>query len=280
MLLKRTVLAVSQAIFGVRRGIRGFVVQTRLLLIVLIASLLLVGCVDYDLDVSFDSPNQGAIVQSIKLGEQFTTLSPKTAQEWLNSLEVRAKQLQGKSQRISDTELTVTIPFYYGAELEQKFNQFFNATEKGKKQPAVTANTDLPEIKSNLSLKQNNLLLLLRNRLSYDLDLRSLSRIASDGSVIVDPGSLLDLEFHLNTPWGARSIAKGEKAIKPESQNQGHQLIWHLQPGKINHLEAIFWLPNPLGIGAVIIALFVAAGIYLKYNRGLGVAKKPTRAAA
>ena len=100
MLLKRTVLAVSKAIFGVR-----------LLLIVLVASLLLAGCVDYDLDVSFDSPNKGAIAQSIKLGEQFTKLSPETGKEWLNSLEVRAKQLQGKSDRISDTELTVTIPF-------------------------------------------------------------------------------------------------------------------------------------------------------------------------
>ena len=265
MLLKPTVVS----------NIRRFVLQTRLLFAIVVASLLLAGCMDYDLDVSFESPNRGAIVQSIKLGEQFTTLSPETAREWLNSLELRAKQLQGKSQRISDTELKVTIPFYYGAELEQKFNQFFNPTEKGKKQTAVTANADFPEIKSHLSLKQNNFLLLLRNRLSYDLDLRSLSRLASDGSVIVDPGSLLDLEFHLNTPWGARSIAKGEKAIKPESQNQG-QLIWHLQPGKINHLEAIFWLPSPLGIGAVIIALFVAAGIYLKYNLGLGMAKKPT----
>lgn len=268
MLLKPTVVS----------NIRRFVLQTRILFAVLVASLLLAGCVDYDLDVSFDSPNRGAIVQSIKLGEQFTTLSPETAQEWLNSLERRAKQLQGKSQRISDTELTVTIPFYYGAELEQKFNQFFNPTEKAKTQPAVTDNTYLPEIKSHLSLKQNNLLLLLRNRLSYDLDLRSLSRLASDGSVIVDPGSLLDLEFRLNTPWGARSVAKGEKAIKPESENKGHQLIWHLQPGKINHLEAIFWLPSPLGIGAVVIAIFVAAGINLKYNLGVGVAKKPTLA--
>ena len=273
MLLKRTVLAVSQAIGG-------FVLQTRLLLLVMVASLLLAGCVDYDLDVSFDSPNKGAIAQSIKLGEQFTKLSPETGKEWLNSLEVRAKQLQGKSDRISDTELTVTIPFYYGAELEQKFNQFFNSTEKGKKQPAVNAYTDLPEIKSHLSLTQNNLLLLQRNRLSYDLDLRSLSRLASDGSVIVDPASLLDLEFSLTTPWGARSVAQGEKAIGPESQNQGHQLIWHLQAGKLNHLEAVFWLPNPLGIGAVIIALFVAAGINLKYNFGLEVAKKPTRASA
>lgn len=267
MLFKRTVLAVSKAIFGVR-----------LLLCVMVASLLLAGCVDYDLDVSFESPNRGAIAQSIKLGEQFTKLSPESAQEWLNSLERRAKQLEGKSQRISDTELKVTIPFYYGAEFEQKFNQFFNSTENGKQPDAVTSNTNLPEIKSHLSLKQNNLLLLQRNRLSYDLDLRSLSLVASDGSIQVDPGSLLDLEFRLSTPWGARSVAKGEKAIKPESQNKGHQLIWHLQPGKINHLEAIFWLPNPLGIGAVIIALFVAAGINLKYNFGLVVAKKPTLA--
>lgn len=270
MLLKRTVLAVSKVIVGVKQRVRGFVMQTRLLLFVMVASLLLAGCVDYDLDVSFDSPNRGAIVQSIKLGEQFTALSPATAQEWLNSLERRAKQLQGKSQRISDNELRVMIPFYYGAELEQKFNQFFNPTEKEKKQPVVAASTDLPQIKSHLSLNQNNLLLLQRNRLSYDLDLRSLALVSSDGSVQVDPGSLVDLEFHLNTPWGARSVTKGQNTISPESSKNEHQLVWKLNPGQINHVEAVFWLPNPLGIGAVVIAIFVAAGINLKYNIQVG----------
>ena len=68
----------------------------------------------------------------------------------------------------------------------------------------------------------------------------------------------------MNTPWGARSVEKLENAIQPEKQ--GQILVWKLQPGELNHLEAVFWLPSPLGIGTVVIALFVAAGIYLRYK--------------
>ncbi|HSF76776.1 MAG TPA: DUF3153 domain-containing protein, partial [Microcoleus sp.] len=37
------------------------------------------------------------------------------------------------------------------------------------------------------------------------------------------------------------------------------------------------WIPSPVGIGALIIALFVAAGIALKYKilPALGIGKKP-----
>lgn len=275
MLLKLTVLATRKTIVNFMEGIRRLLGQTRLLWSILLASLLLGGCVQYDLAVTFDSPNQGEIVQSIQLGERFTALiSNETAQEWLDSLERRAKKLDGRTKRISDKELIVTIPFYYGAQLEQKFNQFFNSTtEKGKLKPAGASGGDFPEIQSHLSLNQNNFLLWQRQRLSCDLDLRSLSALSSDGSIQIDPGSLLDLKFRLNTPGGARSVAKGENAISPEIFQKGHELVWTLEPGQMNHLEVIFWLPSPLGIGAVMIVLFVIAGIYLKYNLQFGYKK-------
>jgi hypothetical protein len=100
--------------------------------------------------------------------------------------------------------------------------------------------------------------------LSYDLDLRSLELISNNSNLQVSPNSILDFEFSLNTPWGARSIELAENAIQP--QKQGKQLIWKLQPGQIDHVEAVFWLPSPLGIGTVLIVLFVAAGIYLRYT--------------
>jgi hypothetical protein len=46
----------------------------------------------------------------------------------------------------------------------------------------------------------------------------------------------------------------------------GKQVIWTLKPGEINQLEAIFWVPSPIGIGTVIIILITALGIYLKYT--------------
>jgi len=238
--------------------------HTRLLWIVIVASLLLSGCVRYKVGVNFDNPHRGEIVQHIKLGERLTSFSGDSAQQWLDSIERRARQLQGKTKRLSNEEVTVTIPFNNGAELEAKFNEFFNPVRKKSSEAVTSTAEELPTIDSHFSLKQNNLLLLLRNRLSYDLDLRSLSLISTNGNVLVSPGSILDLEFSLNTPWGARSV--DDNAIHPESYEKGRQLVWILKPGQLNHVEAVFWLPSPIGIGTVLIALFVAAGIYLRYN--------------
>jgi len=63
------------------------------------------------------------LLQHIKLGERLTSFSGDSAQEWLNSIERRAQQLQGKTKR-SNQEVTVTIPFNNGAELEAKFSNF------------------------------------------------------------------------------------------------------------------------------------------------------------
>jgi hypothetical protein len=205
------------------------------------------------------------------------SFSGDSAQEWLNSIERRTQKLQGKTKRLSNQEVTVTIPFNNGAELEAKFNEFFNPTGKKNSEAITSTATELPNIDSQMSLTQNNLLFLLRNRLSYDLDLRSLSLISTNGNLLVSPGEILELEFSLNTPWGARSIEKAENGIRPESYQKGRQLVWTLKPGQLNHLEAVFWLPSPIGIGTAVIILFVAAGIYLRYNFMPDPTIKPTR---
>lgn len=65
------------------------------------------------------------MIQHIKLGEQLTNFSEKEGNAWLNSIERRALKLQGKSKRLSQDELVVTIPFSNGQDLVKKFNQFF-----------------------------------------------------------------------------------------------------------------------------------------------------------
>lgn len=262
--MKPTVIANSQTnIFLARRRLLGMLARLRLVWIVLLATLLLSGCVQYEVGVNFDSPHNGEIVQHIKLGERLTSFSGNSAQEWLNSIERRARQLQGKTKR-SDQEITVKIPFYSGAELEAKINEFFNPGVKTESN--ITTATELPNISSQLSLFQNNLLLLIRNRLSYDLDLRSLSLISTNGNLLLSPSEALELEFSLRTPWGIRSVETAENAIHPESYQQGRQLVWKIKPGFLNHIEAVFWLPSPIGIGTAMIVLFVSAGIYLRYK--------------
>ncbi|MEG4625489.1 DUF3153 domain-containing protein [Microcoleus sp. w1-18aA5] len=239
---------------------------------------LVTGCVQYDVGVNFESQTRGEIVQHIKLGEKLTSFSSETVAEWLKSVESRVRLLDGKTKRVSPTEVLVRIPFNNGAELQDKFNQFYNPIAPTTKyREASPLETDLPKFESHLSVKQNNLLLMLRNRLSLELDLRSLSLLSSNGSLLLSPGGLLELDFSLNTPWGAESIETVAGALVPESYQQGKQLVWKLKPGEVNYLEAIFWIPSPVGIGALIIALFVAAGIALKYQilPALGIGKKP-----
>ncbi|MEG4962972.1 MULTISPECIES: DUF3153 domain-containing protein [unclassified Microcoleus] len=239
---------------------------------------LVTGCVQYDVGVNFESQTRGEIVQHIKLGERLTSFSSQTVAEWLKSVERRVRLLDGKTKRLSQTEVIVRIPFNNGAELQDKFNQFYNPiAPTTKSRVASPLETDLPKFESHLSVKQNNLLLVLRNRLSLELDLRSLSLLSSNGSLLLSPGGLLELDFSLNTPWGAESIQTVAGALVPESYQQGKQLVWKLKPGEVNYLEAIFWIPSPVGIGALIIALFVAAGIALKYQilPALGIGKKP-----
>jgi Protein of unknown function (DUF3153) len=236
-----------------------------ILWLVLLASLLLSGCVQYDVGVNFDNSNHGELVQHIKLGERLTSFSGDYVYEWLNSIERRARKLEGKTRRISPEEIIVTIPFSNGQELQEKFNGFFNS-RTNQKPEAVQGESDseLPKIESNLLIEQNNFLLLVRNRLIYDLDLRSLSLIASNGNVLANTGSILDLDFSVKAPFGATNIAIAENAIEPEKNK--NQLVWKLRTGELNHIEVVFWLPSPLGIGALLIVLFVWGGMYLRYT--------------
>jgi Protein of unknown function (DUF3153) len=253
------------ALNGRNRINRAFPMRNLILWLVLLTSLLLTGCVKYDVGLNFDNSNSGEFVQHIKLGERLTSFSGDSVYEWLNSIERRARQLEGKTQRVSQEEIIVTIPFSSGRELQEKFNEFFNSrTNQSSEAVQNKSGSELPKIESNVLLEQNYFLLLVRNRLIYDLDLRSLALIASKGNVLANAGSILDLEFSLKTPWGAKNIQLTETAIEPEKN--GNQLVWRLQPGQLNHIEAVFWLPSPLGIGALLISLFVWGGLYLRYN--------------
>ncbi|HBB35723.1 MAG TPA: DUF3153 domain-containing protein [Cyanobacteria bacterium UBA8803] len=255
----------TSAVGNLSPFIRRLLGRWRVVWIVLLAALLLSGCVKYDVAVNFNDEHHGAIVQHIRLGEQLTSFSNAQATEWLRSIEQRAKQLQGKTKRFSSQEIVVTVPFSNGEELAAKFNQFFNPVAAGSgSKKRKTGN--LPSIDSKLNLKQHNFFVVQQNQLSYELDLRSLAVLAANGSAIVSPGSLLDLHFSLETPWGAKTIGQTANTINPKSYNNGHKLVWTLIPGQLNRLEVVFWLPSPLGIGTIVIVVLVLSGFYVKYK--------------
>ncbi|GAB4287916.1 MAG: hypothetical protein Fur0025_21810 [Oscillatoriaceae cyanobacterium] len=279
---------------GIWEGCCRIAASRGLTLIIIAACLVLSGCVKYDVEVAFDSQTHGEIVQHIKVGERLTAFSSETASAWLDSIERRVRKLRGSTKRISAQEAIARIPFNNGAELAAKFNEFLQPVETRKSSDAAAKagqeETALPEIASEMGIRQNNLLLVLRNRLSWDLDLTSLGAIAADGNVLIGTGALLDLKFALATPWGARIVtttAPGETPpgvinLVPEVKDGGRKVIWTLQPGLVNHIEAVFWVPSPIGLGAVAIGLFIAAGYNLRYRLlpAPGGNKTPTPATA
>jgi hypothetical protein len=248
----------------------------RVLIITFLSSIVLSGCVDYEMGINFDSQTHGAIIQHIKLAKKLKTFSGEIVEEWLNSVEDRVRALEGKTKRISNSEIEAIIPVNNARDLEEKFNKFFNPTNpQSLVNSTNNTETNLPQLNSQIQVNQNNFLLALRNRLSLEFDLRSLSFIsANNASDVGNSEEVLDLEFSLTTPWGFRSLEANGRAIA--YLQDGKQLIWTLKPGEVNSLETVFWIPSPIGIGAVVIILFVAIGSFLKYQflPLLGIGKK------
>lgn len=229
----------------------------------------LTGCVRYDVGINFNSPHHGEIVEQIKIGQQLDNIDHSDLKKWLNSIESRAYELQGKVKKSNPEELSIAIPFNNGKELTTKFNKLFHSTIPNSPAMATEEIPELLKLDSQIGLRQNNLVFLERNTLEMIVDLRALDILAHQGKIDVESDRLIDLEFRLNTPWIAHAVL-GEDNLQP-IPDPGKQLVWHLQPGKINHLKAVFWLPSPIGIGAAVIILLMIVGFYLKYRRFPGV---------
>ncbi|MEO0458240.1 MAG: DUF3153 domain-containing protein, partial [Cyanobacteria bacterium P01_A01_bin.114] len=226
----------------------------RALLIVL--ALCLTGCIDYDVGIQFDSQTHGTITQTLHLSERLLTFNEASSEQWIRQFEADAKAVSASVRRIDPETVKVTLPFYNGADLVKKFNTLFGEAESSVLQDLPGA----PQLTSSLSLEQQNRFLALRNHLVYDLDLRSLQGVsASDGGLISNL-RVLNLSFRLMTPWGIQLDAAESGQVKPG--------VWQLQPGALNHIDVVFWVPSPIGIGAAAIALLIGLGYLLKYGPG------------
>lgn len=228
--------------------------------------LTLTGCVRYDVDVNFPHVNSGTMIQHIKLGEQLTSFSKGEGNFLLRNIENQAKKLDGKIKRISKEELVVIIPFDNGKDLVSKFNQFFlpQNDQKSRKKLSEDNYNTLLDLKTKMSIEQKNLLLLERNTLNLNADLTPLGVIANDGTIIISSGDLIDLQIQFRFPFGAKLITndypKWEKLA-----NNNYKIS--LEAGQINEIKAIFWLPNYVGLGTVLIGVFILSGYYLKYRK-------------
>lgn len=48
------------------------------------------------------------------------------------------------------------------------------------------------------------------------------------------------------------------------TQNGDH--VWTLQPGETQHIEASFWIPSPIGLGALAVIGLTVIGSTLKHR--------------
>ena len=219
--------------------------QLRMLIIRLIAiaalSLCLSGCVDYELGIQFDSQTHGSLVQTLHLDDQFVALNSEVRKQWLEVFIQEAKTFSGKATSLEDGTLQVKIDFNNGADLVKKFNQLFAADGLMTQVPGA------PPLLAHVDLTQKNWGVVLQNHLQAEIDLRELtadSAIGNGGAL--DRWRTLDLSFQID------SMA-----------DSSH---WDLQPGQLNTIDATFWIPSPIGIGAVVITLLCAGGYGVRHG--------------
>jgi Protein of unknown function (DUF3153) len=233
-------------------------INHRLAILFCSIAICLSGCVKYDTGINFSSLNYGEIVEHIQLGKQLNSFNQQAVRAWIASIEQRTKLAQGHIDRLSDRELKVIIPFNNAQELVTKIDQYFN--------PNLTTSQSVPKFNTHIQINQNNFIVLVRNHLMYDIDLRSLVTTANDSKASIESSNFVDLNFSLQSSWGVSNINDSNNVAGVKNSND-HRVNWQLKPGELNHIDAIFWLPNPLGIGAILIILVSTIGYYLKYRQ-------------
>ena len=232
---------------------RGFKLLGRLAMLGCV--LLLTGCLQYDLNIQFDSQTHGQLVQQLHWRGAEVLTHPDWAQR-LNELRDRTAAVDGTIRFVDDQTLTITIPFNNGAELERKFNDFFNP------ETITSGLLSLPSgetITAHLSLRQHNWFGVIFNHVDIQVDLTAVPDLAATRLPLLQGKQLLVSNVRLTAPW-----------VRSPTGGLTHSEQWALVPGALNDLAADFWVPSYIGIGAAAIALLVLIGYGLKYWLRLG----------
>ncbi len=212
---------------------------------------LLTGCIQYDLDVQFDSQTHGQIVQRLQWRDALG-VTPAAVQSWQQALTQRVHTVGGRVRVQGEGQIEITIPFNNGADLQQRFNQFFG---EGEPLPRLQLPGGEP-IAATLTVTQGNWLVAIATHVTLWVDLRSVPVFTDSPSALLRQVQVWQGQVSFTTPgpvWDDRA-----QAVRTTP--------WQLQPGAINQIEVRFWVPSPIGIGAGAIALGVAIGYGLKYR--------------
>lgn len=216
---------------------------------VIVCVLLLTGCLQYDLDIQFDSQTHGQLVQQIHWRGAEIATHPEWAQG-LQALRDRTAAVGGTTRLLDNQTVEIAIPFNNGQDLEAKFNQFFDP-ESGSMPLKLLGGEP---VSAHLALRQGNWLGVIYNHVNILLDLRAVPDLTATGLPLLQGKQLLTGHITVTAPW-----------VKSAAGELTTTQAWSLIPGEINEIEADFWVPSPIGLGAAAIALLVLIGYGLKY---------------
>lgn len=224
-------------------------VNSGLRVVVLLLVVLLTGCLQYDLDIQFDSQTHGRWVQQLHWdGGSLAAYSLQGP--WLQAVSVRTQAVGGQVRWVADDSLELIVPFTNAADLQARFNQFFTADD-------VVAPLRLPggaPVRANLSVSEQNYLLVLQTSIALDVDLTAVSPDAL--LPFLEGTAFLKGQVHLTPPWFMDMFPRN-RTLKGD---------WPLTAGTLNHIEASFWIPSSVGMGGLMILLLVGAGYGIRYG--------------
>lgn len=232
---------------GPTRPPYGFAALVGVLLVLLLLSSLLGGCVEVHTDLRFAGPGRLQVSQELRSpsgvpGPWQQRLTALLSREGYRSRSVgAATRLEGPVQPAQMALQGLSESFREAARL-----------------------ADLPLPPPRIELRERNWLLGVRQRLSLDVDLRNLPTL---------PGLSLTLDLD---PVRSGAIAQASPN-RPEPVGAWRQR-WALRPGSINTLVVQSWRWSPLGLGAALIAPLpplVLALQQLRRRLGFGLPELP-----
>lgn len=237
---------------GETRPPRGFAAVVALLLSLLLLASLLGGCLEVRSELRFAGP--GRLQISHQLMESIGPGGP-WSQRFAAALRQDSLPFRGEQDRQGLRLSTPVLPV----------DAALTVLGRSLTLAAALADVELPP--PRLDLQETNWLVGVRQRLTLELDLRSL-----------DPLPSLSLELQLS-PLSPRAVRRAMPLPASASDpGQSRRLRWPLQPGRLNQLEIRCWRWSPLGLGGLLIALGLGLVLVLQRLRlalGFGLPQLP-----
>jgi len=216
--------------------------------VLVLLGLVLGGCGAAHTELHFAGPGR------LQLSEHLQLQGPVPA-PWQQRLSTNLRR-RGFHQSQQGPELVLRGPVLPS---QQALDQLGEAIVQAAAQADLTLPAPL------LRLDSRNWLVAVDERYDLDFDLRRLG-----------PWSGLDLALELD-PLPLRAVKEaGPRSVLPRRSGAG--LVWPLQGGSDNRLVLHLWRWNPLGLGAVLVALLLLLSLGLQHLRrllGFGLPELP-----